>query len=193
MATKLSRKIKLKCIVLFIILLFIKSVLAGVTYPEQLSLAPGEKSEFLFAVDAATSEIPIKCKIEFNEQTPLKINFKKTEITLQPGTREFITGEVKVPRKTNSGNYKETFCVSCDPLVDIEGTTTRPRYCDIPIRVEIKAHEESPQKTTKILASIFISINIILLIISLILFIKRRKMSLNLFKFHNYSKKVFKK
>ncbi len=161
-----------------ILLLFIGSVNAGVTHPNQVKIAPGEKGEFNFAIDAAIFDVPIKCTIEFKPQTPLDIKFKKTEVELNPGAREFIIGEVKVSKSITPGLYKETFCVSCTRLSNLAGATTRPRYCDLPISVtvsdEFKSTKENPG-SINIYLILLILINVILFITIILIYAKKKK------------------
>lgn len=167
-----------KTIYLLIFLLFIQLAYAGVSHPSQISLAPGEKAEFNFAVDNAIFNVPIECTISLEtKQTSLEISFKKTKVRLEPGTREFIIGEVKVPKNINSGFYKETFCVSCDKLSNTPGATTRPRYCGIPIRVNVGEEYRTNNKENpfNISTSVLTLMNILLLIIVILLYTKRRR------------------
>ena len=165
---------KLNC--LFILILFIELVIAGVSYPNPIILDSGETGKFNFAIDAALFDYPLVCNIEFNGKTPLTINFDRKEINIDAGKRVFIQGNVKVPEQIKSGTFTESFCVSCNPAT-VADTNTRPRYCDIPIKVTVTGSgatlkQELPNNINWI---IFLAVINSLLILALILLIKKRK------------------
>ena len=155
-------------------------IYAGVTFPDLTKLNPGDKGNFDFRVDATLFDEPLECVIDtLSKNTSLEVSFETNKIELQPKERKYVSGIVKVPRNTEYGFYKETFCVTCERKQEISGTTTRPRYCGIPINVEVgnyfkKSNYEFPE-WIKSKIFFFILINIVLISTIIFIVIKKKK------------------
>ena len=155
----------------FILLLFLVPLVnAGVSYPAPMSLTPGEKGDFHFAVDAALFDDDLKCVIEFDFRTLLEINFHEEELSIDAGKRIFVEGDVVVPKDIEEGYYEESFCVSCERVTETSGVSTRPRYCDIPVRVTVVKEPFG-------FSFILVIILVVLLILAFIFLKRRRKIS----------------
>ena len=157
-----------------IILVFINFVNAGVVFPiPDLQLKPGETGRFQFLI---TGSPPLKCTVNTDHKTPLNVEFDNIEVIIESQSQPYY-GSVKVSENTAFGKYKETFCVSCEPLGEGGGSSLRQSVCDVPINVEVvgertKENIQFPEKPKEKIDAIAIIglIVLIILIIVLILF-----------------------
>jgi len=175
---------KTKTQLFIFILLVLDVVSASVSHPAPLKLSPGEKGKFTFAIDAALFSTDLQCKIEFESKTPLTVSFDALETKIGAGKRVFVKGEIKAPNNIETGTYQETFCVACNPLNVESGTTTKPRYCDIPLTISIEKTQKSLsiekiQQPLNIVSQqwniLLIVLNISLIVTAIIIFKKRKR------------------
>lgn len=169
----MKKQNNLPLILLLVIIIQIQSVLAGVSHPQTLVMHQNQESEFSFAIDAAMFEYPLSCEMSLEtSNTELEIKFLQNTVKIEAGSREFIKGQIKTPKDIEAGTYYETFCVSCDVISGLQGATTKPRYCGIPIQVIIERDSNNDSKQNISLKAILLIINLILLTV-LAIFIKK--------------------
>lgn len=147
----------------------------GISSPEpDLDLLPGQEGNFQFKIDATMHPNSIICEITLDHNTPLQVELSKTSTTISSGTIVFINGTVTIPSEINPGKYSETFCVTCTNLGP-ESSQTIPQYCKIPINVNVAGEIEEEKTVISIYTKIFVAIAIILVLIALIIYLKKRK------------------
>ncbi|MBS3146893.1 LPXTG cell wall anchor domain-containing protein [Candidatus Woesearchaeota archaeon] len=163
------------------ILVTMNSVFAGVVFPiPDLQLKPGESGRFQYVIQTGT--LPMKCSMSLDHKTNLIVEFDETETILDSPSKP-LYGSVTVPENLGAGDYKETFCVSCESISETSGSSIRPSFCDIPIKVEIvldrtKSNMQFPNKPKTGIDELTILgiIVLIVLIVALILLgLKRSK------------------
>ena len=146
----------------------------GISSPKpDLDLLPGQEGNFQFKIDATTHPNSIVCEITLDHNTPLQVALDKTSTTINSGNIGFINGTVIVPSEISPDKYSETFCVTCTNLGP-ESSQTIPKYCEIPINVNVAGEiEEKP--AMPLYTSILVAIAIILVLIALIVYLKKKK------------------
>ena len=123
------------------LLILAKTAYAGATYPipSEIQLKPGEDSRFKFVVTSpGTSNVD--CSITPDLLVPFEIVFDETEFVISYGeTAKGITGTVYVAGNTPLGKYKETFSVTCTPVLEegTGGSTVSTTTKGIPINIDV--------------------------------------------------------
>ncbi len=147
----------------------------GISSPKpDLELLPGQEGNFQFKIDATTHPNSIICEITLDHNSPLQVELDKASTTINSGEIGFINGTVIVPLEISPDKYAETFCVACTNLGQ-ESSQTIPKYCEIPINVNVAGEVTEEKPEMPLYTKILIVIAIILILIALILYIKNRK------------------
>lgn len=162
------------------VLVVINFVNAGVVFPiPDLELRPRDSGRFQFLI---TGSPPLKCSVSVDHKTPLIVEFDNSEVIIESQSQPYY-GSVKVPEDMAFGKYKETFCVSCEPLGEGGGSALRQSVCDVPINVEVVGERtrdniqfpEKPKEKIDFVAIVGLIVLIILVIILILFGLKRER------------------
>ncbi len=131
------------------IILLSQLAYAGVTnpLPSEMQLLEGESGRFKFQIQAITSEQDLICEPSLAEETSLDIDFDQKIITVSAGSIKEAYGTVTAPDKI--GTYTESFCISCEPVSDIAGTSVQMDTCDLPITVDVVGEKTKENMTVE--------------------------------------------
>jgi len=157
---------KLFFIVIF--LLFIPIIYANyaVSQPRAVTVERGAEQEFDFQLQAYNSDEDLTCSYSVDEN-PFKIDIPNSNVS--KGSSSIIKAKLTAPRNIELGDYSYTFCVDCDPIIQSAGSTTKVRFCDMPIDITVIEAEKEPFSVLGIVAVLAI------VIIFLFLFFYKRK------------------
>jgi len=182
-----NKKIIQLSILFIFLLIFIKTVYAGVNYPipNEIQLKPGEEGRFLFIV-TSTGTFVQNCAIYPDSKVPFVVEFDETSFTMPQGEKEkLLRGTVSTTKETEIGKYTETFSVTCTPQSEEgEGSTISTTIRNIPVNVDVvgeRTHvnlvvDEQKEKPIQVPTYFyFILIAVIIAIIIYIIYSKKNK------------------
>jgi len=128
----------MKIINLLIAGIFLISIVSaiGVTVPQpqNIELKPGQASFFTFQIQS--DDFPLICIPILQEAGGLELAVNQ-QYEVEPNQRYVVKPQVIAPQQSGFGNYKATFCISCSPSEEVEGSKVVTEVCNLPVTVDV--------------------------------------------------------
>ena len=168
-----------KHLVFLVLVLFSISFVSamGVTYPQpqNIELAPGQSSFFTFQIQS--DDFPLTCVPIIEETQGLELAFTQ-EYNIEANQKYNIKPQVIIPKDTPVGAYKALFCMECSPSEEVAGSKIIPRFCNLPVTVNVVSERTRPNKFDEAENNIVIWITLLaisIVILAIVIFFLVRK------------------
>ncbi len=101
----------------------VSSIGLGQPMPVDFKLLRNDEGRFLFNIFGVGSSSKLSCTYSVTDLDPLVVTFDDEKVVVEPGGQKVVRGTISVPGDAPVKSYAGTLQTTCEPIVEMEGST----------------------------------------------------------------------